>query len=894
MIQSDRLSSFAYSKEAMKKSSSSRNRISRLFGASLMTTALFSQGCLQRPVKQQSPNTSNVFVEQIQNTSINEIDMLFVIDNSVSMGDKQEILKVAVPKMVERLVAPNCVDGDGNVLGRSQLQGPDQPPVCASGSLEFFPVSDIHLGVVSSSLGGHGSTQCRGGLDETTGLVWYQDDKGRLIPTVRPDASLASEGNLGFLAWQGGTEADAEALIGNFRLHVEATGELGCGFEAPLEAWYRFLVDPLPPSNIVVNEANQADIARNDAGEPVVDTQVLAQRAAFLRPEGLVAIVVLTDENDCSIMDGGAYYANSEFGYLLASRSLPGKTAPYHLPVATAVCEQNPNDECCLSCLQRLNAPEQCLPALAEACNGSGDNIQGPAEALSEEADAINVRCFNNKKRFGVDLLYPTQRYVDALTRTEIIDARTNQTVDNPLLRSGGKVRPPGRVFFAGIIGVPWQDIATPESLDPANPDTMRYLTSADLSLPYDGQAGSPDRWEVILGKPNLADTSKTCQELDNPACGEPPTPPLDPFMREQIEPREIGAVNPIVPTEAIADPTSTDPRANNINGHEYQTNAVEREKINDDLQYACIFPLATPKDSASCETSVSCDCAEEPTRNRPLCQPASGGTEDAQYWGKAYPGTRILQVLRDFGANSIVGSICPKVTDDEDKPDYGYNPAVQAIVDRLAEKLVGACLPRELSIDENGEVPCFVVEAKPPIEGSDPLTCLEANGRYEVSEDVRASVLKQLAETKYCADEDHQGGADVQCSSYTMCAIKALQGAGRLQCLYDQSPADSLPEAGYCYIDPAKQSESGQYIAGGDAAEAKSAGFEATTPENGTNAIVKDCTATERRLLRFVGPDTPAEDTITLVACTGDAAGADAPIPDAPTKVESVDDAGI
>jgi hypothetical protein len=70
----------------------------------------------------------------------------------------------------------------------------------------------------------------------------------------------------------------------------------------------------------------------------------------------------------------------------------------------------------------------------------------------------------------------------------------------------------------------------------------------------------------------------------------------------------------------------------------------------------------------------------DEPSRNRPLCQPpASGAAATTQYYGKAYPGTRILQVLRDFGDNSVVSSICPK-------GDHGYVPAVEVIIDTLKE----------------------------------------------------------------------------------------------------------------------------------------------------------------------------------------------------------------
>src|SRR5690606_5706550 len=193
---------------------SRRNHVSRLAGGALIATALLVQGCLQRPVTKQSPNTSNIFVEQIINSSINEIDMLFVIDNSVSMGDKQDILSVAVPKMVERLLTPNCVDGDKNVVGKSVLQGFDAqgnplPPSCENGQLEFVPVNDIHLGVISSSLGGHGSDACPRDYTDNNGVIWYQDDRGHLIPSVRPGVDQGQEG-MGFLAWNGGSVEDAK------------------------------------------------------------------------------------------------------------------------------------------------------------------------------------------------------------------------------------------------------------------------------------------------------------------------------------------------------------------------------------------------------------------------------------------------------------------------------------------------------------------------------------------------------------------------------------------------------------------------------------------------------------------------------------------------------------
>ena len=38
------------------------------------------------------------------------LDLLFMIDNSLSMADKQKFLQDAVPQLLNRLIIPNCVD----------------------------------------------------------------------------------------------------------------------------------------------------------------------------------------------------------------------------------------------------------------------------------------------------------------------------------------------------------------------------------------------------------------------------------------------------------------------------------------------------------------------------------------------------------------------------------------------------------------------------------------------------------------------------------------------------------------------------------------------------------------------------------------------------------------
>ena len=89
--------------------------------------------------------------------SADKIDLLFMIDNSRSMADKQEILRDAVPVLLERLINPAL----RQPRHRQQLSNPRSAAQCP-GPLEreFKPIDDIHIGIVTSSLGGHGADTC--------------------------------------------------------------------------------------------------------------------------------------------------------------------------------------------------------------------------------------------------------------------------------------------------------------------------------------------------------------------------------------------------------------------------------------------------------------------------------------------------------------------------------------------------------------------------------------------------------------------------------------------------------------------------------------------------------------------------------------------------------------
>ena len=66
-----------------------------LAGTLAVAGSAAAAGCLERPVTPLSPKTTNVFVSKIKQTAVNKIDLLFMIDNSISMADKQAVLKDA-------------------------------------------------------------------------------------------------------------------------------------------------------------------------------------------------------------------------------------------------------------------------------------------------------------------------------------------------------------------------------------------------------------------------------------------------------------------------------------------------------------------------------------------------------------------------------------------------------------------------------------------------------------------------------------------------------------------------------------------------------------------------------------------------------------------------------
>lgn len=194
---------------------------------------------------------------EIEQATRDEVDLLVLVDDSGSMREEQAALAASFPDLVAELTAPTDGDGDGV---------PDA-----------MPASSVHIGVVSSDMG-------TAGFPVTTCDEADRGNDGVLQNVPSADVEGCDATYPKFLTYDAFAP---DANIAQDFACIATLGTGGCAWEQPLYAVEKALT------------VHAASGAANDG---------------FLRADAVLALLVVTDEDDCSVDDVRMFGGDDSLG----------------------------------------------------------------------------------------------------------------------------------------------------------------------------------------------------------------------------------------------------------------------------------------------------------------------------------------------------------------------------------------------------------------------------------------------------------------------------------------------------------------------------------------------------------------------------------------------------
>ena len=241
-----------------------------LLQALLVTLAVGTTGCLDRDLRPLNPCTISGVSRRIKVTNVDKVDLLFMVDNSNSMSEEQLSLNMEFPRLVQTLASGVRADGT-----------------------TFPPVKDLRIGVVSSDMG-------------TGGFSVFTCNE----PNFGDDGVLRTRGNTmiagcdatypQFLSFMPEFDTDVAGFAADVTC-VAALGTNGCGFEQQLDA----VLKAVSPSTATDQDGRPLTFASGTTGHAD------GANSGFLRPDSLLAIIMVTDEDDCSALDPDVFNEGS-------------------------------------------------------------------------------------------------------------------------------------------------------------------------------------------------------------------------------------------------------------------------------------------------------------------------------------------------------------------------------------------------------------------------------------------------------------------------------------------------------------------------------------------------------------------------------------------------------
>lgn len=246
---------------------------SALASSLLLPVVLPLSGCLDHPLKEVVYENSTQKNTVIEEAVRHKVDILFVIDNSGSMGEEQATLAANFDAFIDELEEVDAdyrigitTTDDGNpwCTGTGPEAGALQLRACRDHLEDFVfaPGSNQEVDRTMEACLASCPEELAGLAPEPTTTV---DD---LEPKPRP--WLERE--------RGASNVPAGVTVGQALACWGPQGIAGCGFESPLEAFRKTLL---------------RSVTDGEAG------------AGFMREDALLQVVFITDEADCSLGPGG-------------------------------------------------------------------------------------------------------------------------------------------------------------------------------------------------------------------------------------------------------------------------------------------------------------------------------------------------------------------------------------------------------------------------------------------------------------------------------------------------------------------------------------------------------------------------------------------------------------
>jgi hypothetical protein len=379
---------------------------------------------LEAPTIIPTATVSTTFTQKINNN----LDILFMIDNSSSMSSMQEKLYTQLPNFMATLT-----------------------------SLPTPP--NLHVAVVSSDLGAPGDAVPNDGCT-TAGDMGIFQNEARSDATINATCTNTTLTNGAYYISDvmGMNNFTNPAGIGAVFQCIALLGQAGCGFEHQLASIDRALGSDQPTG-------------QNPDGTSIPNPP--SQNVGFLRPDAYLGIVILTNEDDCSGPVGTEAYSLGNGGS--GSQNLEN---PLGLgPLANYRC--NERDHLCQDPASS-NPTTFILPPLTPPADAQGT-------AGAPTLDLAN--CKDNDEGIGPPLLTRVSQFVDDIKalkpdpNDQILVAAitapaapyTVQWVPAQMASSG---TPPGELW-------PQVEHSCGPSGDPTvNPETMMYTTDGSFGDP--------------------------------------------------------------------------------------------------------------------------------------------------------------------------------------------------------------------------------------------------------------------------------------------------------------------------------------------------------------------------------------------------------------------------